>query len=68
MDQTTNITDSQVEFLSKAYLSFTNGLKRTNSAVVSELLKDLGIHWSQVAMGYNSGQFHHRKSEEFKAP
>lgn len=54
------------ELLRKLFLSFQNGLRAPKAERPKRYLKDLKLDYMELGLGFNSGQFHHRESEEFK--
>lgn len=50
------------------FSSFQNGLIAGRSEEVRDKLLELGIDKGRVEVGYNSGQFHHRVSDEQRQP
>jgi DNA primase len=56
------------ELFEKLFLSFRMSLNFPKSEFPRQYLKSLGLDWTKQQIGFNSGQFHHRQSEEFKKP
>jgi DNA primase len=56
-----------IELLTKLFVGFKNSLLASKSVAPREFLQQLGLDNYTIEVGYNSSQFHHRKSEEFKA-
>lgn len=54
--------------LQHIFNSFNNGLRNSKSIAPREFLATIELDHSQLEIGFNSGQFHHRKSEEFRQP
>jgi hypothetical protein len=54
------------ELLRQLFISFTTGIRSAKAVKAKEWLEQKGLSYYDLQIGYNSGQFHHRKSEEFK--
>lgn len=52
--------------LTSLFASFKNGLRANKSKEPREYLASKKIDHNKLEVGFNSGQFHHRKSDEFK--
>jgi len=59
---------SETELLECLFHSFENGLRNQKSIKPQEYLKSKKLDYSKLAIGFNSGQFHHNQTDEFKAP
>lgn len=54
------------QLLSDFFASCQNGLRAAKSAPHRKALDEFGLNLNRVEVGFNSGQFHHRESDEFK--
>ena len=54
--------------LGTLFQSFQTGLRAPKSEEPRQYLEELGLNYNDLEIGFNSGQFHHRKDEEFKKP
>lgn len=54
------------ELLQQLFLSFTTGVRSFRSIKARKWLEEKAIDFNQLEVGFSSGQFSHRKSEEFK--
>ena len=54
------------QLLAKLFLSFRSSLMFPKSEPARKFIKSLGFNHIEFSIGYNSGQFHHRESQEFK--
>lgn len=52
--------------LSEFFGSCQNGLRAAKSAPHRKVLHEFGLDENKIKVGFNSGQFHHGKSEKFK--
>lgn len=52
--------------LTTLFKSFQNGLRSVKSTTPRKYIEDLGLDYNDLEIGFNGGQFHHRKSDEFK--
>lgn len=59
---------SNGESLKKLFQSFTNGLSNFKAQQPRDFLQTLGLDQNSIQIGFNSGQWHHRKTEKFRAP
>lgn len=65
MERDTKNTSKPLEEL---FNSFRNGIFAAKSEKPRQFLDEIGLNHQYLEVGFNSGQFHHRKSDEFKAP
>ena len=65
MSDQVNKTSKQ-ELLKQLFQSFTTGIRSFRSVKPREWLESKGINFNEIEVGFSSGQFSHRKSEEFK--
>jgi DNA primase len=56
------------ETLKKLHQSFITGINNFKATVPRDFLDSIGLDYQKLHLGFNSGQFHHRKDEEFKKP
>ncbi len=54
------------QLIADAFRYFKQGIKSGRTNLPKEFLKQIGLDYKILGIGYNSGQFHHRKSKEFK--
>jgi hypothetical protein len=54
------------ELLTKLFSSFQTGIRSSKAVKPKEYLKTIDLDYESLHLGFNSGQFHHRKDEEFK--
>jgi len=54
--------------LKELFSSFLNGIRNRKSEAPKKYLESIGLNHEDLNIGFNSGQFHHRKSEEFRKP
>jgi hypothetical protein len=54
------------ELLTKLFSSFQTGIRSSKAIKPKEYLKTLDLDYEILHLGFNSGQFHHRKDDEFK--
>jgi hypothetical protein len=52
--------------LNKIFESFQTGIRSGKADKPKEYLKTIGLDYNTLQIGFNSGQFHHRKSQEFR--
>lgn len=68
------MTDSETyskefsELLDDLFRSFSVGLRFPKAVRPRDYLKEKGLDYNKINVGFNSGQFHHRTSDEFKQP
>jgi hypothetical protein len=62
------IMEEIINALKHIFNSFNNGLRSAKSTAPREYLEKIGLDHTQLEIGFNSGQFHHRKTEEFRKP
>lgn len=54
------------ELLKSLFSSFSTGVRAPKSEKARAWLQKYGLNLEEIQIGFNSGQFHHRKSEEFR--
>lgn len=54
------------ELLKQLFQSFTTGIRSFRSVKPRTWLEEKGLNFNELEVGFSSGQFSHRKSEEFK--
>jgi len=57
---------TKIELLEKFYKSCGHGLRAGKAQAPRKYLEGLGLDYLKVDLGFISGQFHHRQSEDFK--
>lgn len=55
-----------METLESLFLSFETGIRSSKAVKPRDYLKKIGLDYNELRIGFNSGQFHHRESQEFK--
>ena len=55
-----------METLNTLFESFETGIRNGKSVKPKEYLKSIGLSFNDLRIGFNSGQFHHRESQEVK--
>lgn len=55
-----------METLNTLFESFETGIRNGKSVKPKEYLKSIGLSYNDLRIGFNSGQFHHRDSQETK--
>lgn len=55
-----------METLNTLFESFETGIRNGKSVKPKEYLKSIGLSYNDLRIGFNSGQFHHRDSQEVK--
>jgi len=55
-----------METLETLFHSFETGIRNAKASKPKEYLKSIGLDYNEMRIGFNSGQFHHRESQEFK--
>ena len=55
-----------METLNTLFESFETGIRNGKSVKPKEYLKSVGLSYNDLRIGFNSGQFHHRESQEVK--
>ena len=55
-----------METLDKLFESFETGLRNGRAEKPKQYLKTLGLNYNDLRIGYNSSQFHHRKTQLVK--
>jgi len=58
----------KTELLTKLFLGFKSSLIFPKADKPRTFLESMGLDFNQIEVGFNSGQFHHSKSEEFRKP
>lgn len=61
-----NIKNSML--LEKLFQSFSTGMRNSKSKQPQAFLNKLKLDYKKLEVGFNSGQFHHRKDEAFRRP
>ena len=54
--------------LTRLFTSFVNGLRAKKAVKPKQYLETKKLDFNKLEIGFNSGQFHHRKSESFRKP
>ena len=52
--------------LETLFQSFETGIRSSKAIKPKEYLKNLGLDYAELRIGFNSGQFHHGEPQEFK--
>jgi hypothetical protein len=65
MEEQKAITNKQ-ELLKNLFTSFTTGIRAKKSTQPREWLQQRELSYNDLQIGFNSGQFHHRKDENFR--
>lgn len=55
-----------MENLETLFQSFETGIRSAKAEKPREYLKNIGLDYTELRIGFNSGQFHHNKDQEFK--
>jgi hypothetical protein len=55
------------EVLTNLFRAFVNGIRSSKAIKPKEWLKERGLSYENLQIGFNSGQFHHRKSDDYKS-
>jgi hypothetical protein len=55
-----------MENLETLFRSFETGIRNARATKPKEYLKSIGLDYNELRIGFNSGQFHHRESQEYK--
>lgn len=55
-----------METLETLFQSFETGIRNGKAVKPKEYLKSIGLSYNDLRIGFNSGQFHHRESQEVK--
>lgn len=55
-----------METLETLFQSFETGIRSSKATKPKEYLKSIGLDYTEMRIGFNSGQFHHRESQEYK--
>ena len=58
--------DTQKELLKQLFISFCTGIRSAKAVKPKEWLEQKELNYHDLQIGYNSSQFHHRQSKEFK--
>jgi hypothetical protein len=61
-----NEISNKIEALTNLFRTFVSGIRSSKAIKPKKWLKEKGLNYENLQIGFNSGQFHHRKSEEFK--
>ena len=59
---------TQKEILEKLFRSFQTGITFKKASTPRDYLEKRGLDYPLLQIGFNSGQFHHRKDENFRKP
>lgn len=54
--------------LKSLFLSFTNGLSNFKATAPRDYLNTIGLDSTKLEIGFNSGQWHHRKDDSWRKP
>lgn len=52
--------------LETLFLSFETGIRMAKAEKPREYLKSIGLDYNELRIGFNSGQFHHNREQEYK--
>jgi hypothetical protein len=52
--------------LNELYRSFETGIRSSKAVDPKRYLESIGLDYTQLRIGFNSGQFHHRRPQEIK--
>lgn len=55
-----------MESLESLFRSFETGIRSAKALKPKEYLKSIGLEYSDLRIGFNSGQFHHRREQQAK--
>lgn len=55
-----------MESLETLFRSFETGIRSAKAVKPRQYLKNIGLEYSDLRIGFNSGQFHHGKTQQFK--
>lgn len=55
-----------MENLETLFHSFETGIRSAKATKPKEYLKSIGLDYNELRIGFNSGQFHHRESQQYK--
>ncbi|TPG31085.1 hypothetical protein [Flavobacterium pectinovorum] len=55
-----------MENLETLFQSFETGIRSAKADKPKDYLKNIGLDYAELRIGFNSGQFHHNKDQEFK--
>jgi hypothetical protein len=55
-----------MENLETLFQSFETGIRSVKAVKPKEYLKNIGLDYNELKIGFNSGQFHHNRDQEFK--
>lgn len=55
-----------METLETLFQSFETGIRSSKANKPKEYLKSIGLDYTEMRIGFNSGQFHHRETQEVK--
>lgn len=57
---------SKKDLLEKLFRSFQTGITFKKASIPRDFLQEKGLDYHELQIGFNSGQFHHRKEDDFK--
>jgi hypothetical protein len=52
--------------LETLFQSFETGIRNVKASKPKEYLKSIGLDYAELRIGFNSGQFHHNRDQQFK--
>jgi hypothetical protein len=55
-----------MENLETLFQSFETGIRSAKASKPKEYLKNIGLDYAELRIGFNSGQFHHNRDQELK--
>ena len=61
-----NNKSTKKELLKELFTSFETGIRSSKAQKPKDYLQSIGLDYEKLNLGFNSGQFHHRKESEFK--
>ncbi|OJX39605.1 MAG: hypothetical protein BGO87_11745 [Flavobacteriia bacterium 40-80] len=62
------ISPDKGETLKSLFQTFVTGINNIKATAPRHFLDSIGLDFQKLHLGFNSGQFHHRKDNSFKAP
>jgi len=68
MDKSTQVTPELQKHLKRLFESFCTGIRSVKAVKPKHYLEEKGLDYRKLNIGFCSGQFHHRKSEEWRKP
>jgi len=68
MRNETTITSELQKHLERLFESFCTGIRSSKAVKPKEYLEQKGLDFKKLNIGFCSGQFHHRKSKEWREP